>query len=68
MSEGVKPKELCEYMGAREPEPIPEWLEEFRKKPLGPPVKSLPEVFRELGEALGVYRRSLYNDMENVYI
>ena len=49
-------KELYEYMGTHlEPGEI-ERRREFLKPASGRPVKSLPEVFREVAEALGIMR------------
>jgi hypothetical protein len=49
-------KELYEYMGTH----LPEWRLELARellanRPPARPVKSLPEVLREIGEALGAW-------------
>ena len=51
-----KPKELYEYMGTHlEPDEIERQREVFGSRQASRPVKSLPEVLREIGEALGAW-------------
>ena len=55
MGEVEKPKELYEYMGTHLEPGVIEARRELLKPASGRPVKSLPEVLREIGEALGAW-------------